>query len=152
MKIKQALIVLMVGLISSCGNSGSSSDANIIETSNSANNPNGNAEEPIITFEHETWDFGTITEGEVVEHSFTFKNTGKKPLLISEVQASCGCTIPEWPREPIRSGQEGNIKIQFNSNGKHESINKDVTIYSNANPVKKKLFFKAYVKNKPESK
>jgi hypothetical protein len=74
------------------------------------------------------------------------------PLLISDVQASCGCTIPEWPREPIATGQEGTIKLQFNSNGKSENINKDVTIFSNANPIKKKLTFTAYVKKKPEAK
>jgi hypothetical protein len=153
MKTKISFFVLVLtSILFSCGNGASSSDTNLIESSSTADNPEGNGKEPIITFEHETWDFGTIIEGEVVEHSYTFKNTGTKPLLISDVQASCGCTIPEWPREPIATGQEGTIKLQFNSNGKSENINKDVTIFSNANPIKKKLTFTAYVKKKPEAK
>ena len=153
MKTKISFFVLVLtSILFSCGNGASSSDTNLIESSSTADNPEGNGKEPIITFEHETWDFGTIIEGEVVEHSYTFKNTGTKPLLISDVQASCGCTIPEWPREPIATGQEGTIKLQFNSNGKSENINKDVTIFSNANPIKNKLTFTAYVKKKPEAK
>ncbi len=147
------LIAAILGLcIGSCNNQATSNDSNLIETSSTANYPLGKGEEPILTFEHETWNFGTMSEGEVVEHDFSFTNTGKKPLLISDVQATCGCTIPEWPREPIRAGQGGVIKIRFNSAGKHESINKDVTIFSNANPIKKQLTFTAFVNKKTEGK
>ncbi len=146
-----SLIILSTSLCS-CNNQATSSDSTLIETSSTASNPLGKGEDPILTFEHETWNFGTMSEGEVVEHEFSFKNTGKKPLLISDVQATCGCTIPEWPREPIRAGQEGVIKIRFNSAGKHESINKDVTIFSNATPIKKQLTFTAFVNKKPEVK
>lgn len=153
MKTKLYILVITVASVMfSCGTSTESSDANIIESSSTADNPNGKGQEPLMTFDHDTWDFGNMTEGEVVEHDFSFKNTGGKPLLISDVQATCGCTIPEWPREPIRPGQEGIIKIRFNSAGKSENIDKHVTIFSNANPVKKELGFKAYVKKKPEVK
>jgi len=143
------LFVLSSALFS-CNGGKKTADANIIESSSTANNPKGNGKAPVLTFEHETWDFGIITEGEEVEHTFGFKNTGNKALLISDVQASCGCTIPVWPREPIAPNQESEIKIRFNSTGKHESINKDVTIFSNTNPIKKKLSFKAFVKAKSE--
>ena len=146
------LVIVLTGLLFACNNTPKSTDSSIIESSSTADNPKGNGNLPIMTFEHETWDFGVLTDGEVVEHEFSFKNTGTKALLISDVQASCGCTIPKWPREPISPGQESVIKVSFNSTGKHENINKDVTIFANTNPVKKKLTFKAYVKNKPEAK
>ena len=70
--------------------------------------------------------------------------------MISDVQASCGCTVPEWPREPILAGQKNQIKIVFNTARKADNIMKDITIYSNANPIKKKLSFTAYVIKKAE--
>lgn len=153
MKVRlNILVITIAGVLFSCGNNTKSSDANIIESSSTADNPGGQGGEPVMTFDHDMWDFGNMTEGEVVEHDYTFKNTGGRPLLISDVQATCGCTIPEWPREPIRPGQEGKIKIQFNSAGKSENIDKHVTIFSNAKDVKKELNFKAYVKKKPEQK
>ena len=146
------LVIVLVGFLLSCNSGNNSSDTKIIESSSTADNPKGSSKVPVMTFEHETWDFGNLMDGEVVEHEYGFKNTGTKALLISDVQASCGCTIPEWPREPIAPGQESVIKVRFNSTGKHENINKDVTIIANTNPVKKKLTFKAYVKSKPEAK
>src|SRR4028118_1304797 len=64
------------------------------------------------------YDFGKITDGEKVEFSFRFKNTGKNPLVVSEASASCGCTVPEKPDEPIRPGETGFIKVAFNSQGR----------------------------------
>lgn len=152
MKNKFYYIMLMLAAIGfcKCKNQSKEVEANIIETPSNNKINKGQAAE--MTFEHDEWDFGSITEGEIVEHTYNFKNTGGKPLLISDVQASCGCTVPVWPREPINSGQEGTIKIQFNSAGKHESIAKDVTIYSNAKNVKKILKFKAFVTSKTENK
>ncbi len=144
------LIFVFSSVLFGCGSNNESNNANLIESSSSANNPKGNKDQPVLTFEHDHWDFKNMIEGEVVEHDFTFKNTGGKALLISDVQASCGCTIPEWPRQPIRPGEEGKIKIRFNSNGKADLVEKHVTIISNASEVKKELYFKAFVKKKAE--
>ena len=140
------------GVLISCDNTKKQVDANIIENPSTANDPDAKGKEPTMAFTKMTWDFGTITEGEVVEHEYSFKNTGSKPLLISDVKAECGCTVPVWPREPIMPGQESTIKIQFNSSNKSESINKKFTIFANTTPVKTELHFTAFVKKKPETK
>jgi len=101
-----------------------------------------------ITFEKKVHDFGTITEGEVVEHTFKFTNTGDTDLIISNASASCGCTIPDWPKEPIAPGKQGKIKVKFNSNGKKDMITKDITILANTDPVKTILQIKVFVEKK----
>ncbi|WP_209331522.1 DUF1573 domain-containing protein [Lunatimonas salinarum] len=93
---------------------------------------------PVITFEESSIDFGNITQGEKVQHIFKFENTGKSPLVISNVAATCGCTVPAWPKEPIAPGQSGEIKVSFNSAGKMGKQNSVVRIYSNASePIEK---------------
>ncbi|PUZ24279.1 Protein of unknown function [Chitinophaga costaii] len=86
---------------------------------------------PVITFDQEVHDFGTVHEGEVVEYSFKFKNTGHAPLLITDAQASCGCTIPEWPKAPIKPGEESELKVSFNSSGKEGAQEKSISIKAN---------------------
>ena len=85
-----------------------------------------------ITFEQPKFNFGTVTEGAKVENTFTFKNTGTEPLILSNVQTTCGCTVPEWPKEPILPGKTGTIKATFNTTGKGGQQNKVITIISNA--------------------
>ena len=87
---------------------------------------------PIITLEETSFDFGTITQGDVVEHVFKFANTGNQPLIITNIQISCGCTTPQWPREPIMPGAKGEIKVGFNSAGKLNKQNKTLPIISNS--------------------
>ena len=113
-----------------------------IETDQTSN------KEPIISFDKKNWDFGTITDGEVVEHTFRFTNTGTSNLVISSASASCGCTIPNWPKEPIAPGEKGEIKVEFNSNGKKDMVTKDITILANTNPVKTILKIKVFVEKK----
>ena len=140
------LLVFVIILASSCGQKKSDNnglDAAAIETQNA------NVKEPVLEFKNKDWDFGKITEGERVEHSFKFKNTGEGDLIISNCSASCGCTIPEWPKEPIAPGEEGVIKVEFNSAGKSDNVTKDITILANTNPVKTVLQIKVFVeKNK----
>ena len=90
---------------------------------------------PAITFDQEVHDFGTVHQGEVVEYAFRFKNTGKGVLLINDAQASCGCTIPDWPKEPIQPGGEGVLKVSFNSAGKEGSQDKSITLKANTDPA-----------------
>ncbi|MBL7845221.1 MAG: DUF1573 domain-containing protein [Cyclobacteriaceae bacterium] len=86
----------------------------------------------VITFEKSTHDFGDIYQGDNVEHVYKFTNTGNEPLIISNIQVTCGCTAPSWPKNPIPPGGKGEIKIGFNSAGKMGRQNKTVTVVSNA--------------------
>lgn len=109
---------------------------------------NGNLTEttsPIMEFEAETYDFGTIPEGPKVEYSFAFKNTGKEPLEIKDVKGSCGCTTPEWPKEAVAPGQTSYIKAIYNTSGRPGPFNKSITITSNAYTPTKRLFIKGTV-------
>jgi hypothetical protein len=85
-----------------------------------------------ITFEKSLHNFGDIHQGDVVTQVFKFKNTGKAPLIISNVLVTCGCTVPVWPKEPILPGKKGEISATFNSAGKMGAQNKVITIQSNA--------------------
>jgi hypothetical protein len=94
---------------------------------------------PAISFDSNFHDFGEITEGVVAEHVFTFKNEGEGPLIISNAQGSCGCTVPVWPRQPIAPGETGEIKVSFNSSGRAGKQDKRVTLTTNAVPQTKVL-------------
>ncbi|MEO8150471.1 MAG: DUF1573 domain-containing protein [Bacteroidia bacterium] len=78
------------------------------------------------------YSYGTIKQGESVTHNFEFTNSGKEPLVITSAHGSCGCTVPDWPKEPIKKGEKGVIKVTFNSAGKMGPQDKTVTINSNA--------------------
>lgn len=80
----------------------------------------------------ETHDFGTIAEGPNAEYTFEFTNAGKEPLIIQGASASCGCTTPEWPKEPILPGKTGNIKVVYSTQGRVGPFHKDIYIQSNA--------------------
>ena len=87
---------------------------------------------PYITFEETSFDFGDIHQGDKVEHIFAFENTGTAPLIITNVQTTCGCTAPEWPKEPVMPGEAAEIKVIFNSTGKFGRQNKVISIISNS--------------------
>jgi len=103
-----------------------------------------------VQFDNDTYDYGTVTEGEMVNYSFKFKNTGNEPLIISDAKGSCGCTVPDWPREPIAPGKTGEIKVAFDSKGKGSDDgsvqSKRVTITANTDPVQTYLTVKGIVK------
>ena len=81
------------------------------------------------------YNFGKVTDGEKVVYSYRFKNNGTKPLVISQASASCGCTVPEKPEEPIKPGETGFLKVVFNSRGRVGPVHKEVTVISNAVPA-----------------
>ncbi|KQC01943.1 hypothetical protein AQF98_06150 [Pedobacter sp. Hv1] len=103
---------------------------------------------PKFEFDKEIYDFKVIDEGEKVQTSFKFKNVGKTPLIITDATATCGCTIPEYPKTPIKPGDEGVITVIFDSHGKMGLQDKAVTITSNANPESPKLHLVGEVKAK----
>jgi len=102
-----------------------------------------------IEFPDTTFDFGEIEEGEKVNHVYVFKNTGSEPLVISNAKGSCGCTVPDWPREPIPAGGTGEIKVQYDSKGKGtvegRAESKRVTLTANTDPANSYLTIKGKV-------
>jgi len=125
---------LVIGLITSCNsqNSNSSDTATSSTTENIEETATGNESVGVIEFENAIYDFGTVKEGATVEHSFKFKNTGNAPVILAQVSASCGCTTPDYTKEPILPGKEGEIKVSFDSQGQVGNQQKIVTVSSNA--------------------
>jgi len=106
---------------------------------------------PVFEFEKTDHDFGTINEGQVVEYTYKFKNTGEAPLIIQGAQGSCGCTVPEWSSTPIPPGGTGFVKAKFDSSGKPNIQNKTVTVTANTWPKQTVLRFKAMVLAKAQA-
>ncbi len=100
---------------------------------------------PVMTFERDKWDFGEIIQGEIVEYSFKFTNTGNSPLVITSAKGSCGCTVPEWPKEPISPGAVGYLKVTYDSNGRKDKFDKTVTITANTVPNTNLLYISGNV-------
>lgn len=100
---------------------------------------NQEASGPKITFSEASHDFGDIKQGDKVEHTFAFKNTGTEPLILSNVLTTCGCTATNWPRDPIAPGKSGEITVKFNSAGKMGKQNKVVTVVSNATNAQERV-------------
>ena len=100
---------------------------------------------PKIKFTEDVYDFGVITQGEKVTHEFNFVNEGKSDLVISNTYASCGCTVPEAPKEPIAPGKSGTIKVTFDSSNKTGMVTKEITLLTNCIPGKIILKIKASI-------
>lgn len=100
---------------------------------------------PIFKLEESNFDFGDIVQGEKVEHVFKFTNTGTEPLIITNIQVTCGCTAPSWPRDPIAPGQKSEVTVAFNTTGKMGGQSKVVTVVSNAVNDENKIMFTANV-------
>jgi len=110
-----------------------------------------NAGASAITFSKSEYDFGKINEGDIVETTFDFKNTGKSELIITNAKSTCGCTIPEWPKEPIPVGGTGKITVKFNSTNKPNKQTKVVTLTTNTAKGKEVVSIKADVTPKQKT-
>jgi len=93
----------------------------------------------IIEFDTKDYDFGTVNEGEVVEGIFKISNKGKTDLIITNASASCGCTVPEWPKDPIKPGDSGELKFSFDSKGRTGKQSKTITLQTNTADVTETL-------------
>jgi hypothetical protein len=102
----------------------------------------------VMLFDQDEHDFGTITEGEIVTHIFTYTNTGEGPLSITDIESRCGCTIPKWTRKPIMPGEKGEIEVVFDSSKRTEKQAKAIIVYTNGQPYKSALVIRAYVEPK----
>lgn len=123
---------LVLGLVTSCNNQTSKSTDSSVDTTTTAISDSVATESGVIEYAETEYNFGTVKEGEIVEHVFKFKNTGKAPIILAQVSASCGCTTPDYTKEPILPGKEGEIKVSFNSQGQVGAQQKIVTVSSNA--------------------
>ncbi|MDR2084037.1 MAG: DUF1573 domain-containing protein [Bacteroidales bacterium] len=101
---------------------------------------------PIIKFDKTVHDFGDVSQGESIRYSFKFKNEGKSDLIISNAKAGCGCTIANYPKEPIKPGEVNYIDITFDSKGTYGFQNKNISILTNGQPNTTILYIKANVK------
>lgn len=136
-----ALCLLVLGLTATAQNQPAATQpVQAVTPTNAATSPNAGE----FKFQEETYDFGKIPKGIPVTHDFTFTNVGKEPIIISNVQASCGCTTPSWPKEPILPGKTGVIKVQYNA-ASPGSFNKSITVMSNAKTPTKVLYVKGTV-------
>lgn len=99
-----------------------------------------------MDFRDTVFDFGTIRQGEVVNHDFEFTNNGKNPLVVSNAAGSCGCTVADFPKEPLPPGKSASIKVQFSSAGKEGHQEKSVTLTTNSVRGNHHLYIKGEVK------
>ncbi len=105
----------------------------------------GNGKTTNVKFDEMSYDWGKIKEGDKMTHIFKFKNTGSNDLIISDARGSCGCTVPEWPKEPIKPGKGGELKVVFDSAHKSGQQSKTVTVTANTEPANVVLMIKGMV-------
>lgn len=133
-ELRSIILVSSLLLFVACDEKGSGKvSADDVTNSESAE---GKKDIPLasVKFEADTFNFGEIMEGEKVSHSYRFTNTGKNNLVISKAYGSCGCTVPEWPKEPIKPGATATIDVVFNSENRAGKAIKSITVLSNTEP------------------
>lgn len=145
-KVTLIISLLAIGLFSSCGNNEKSIDTDIIKNPNSAEGYDESEKMPKIVFETDMHDFGQLMAGEVISYSFKFTNTGNADLVISGCDASCGCTVADYPRERIAPGKTGYITVSFKSQGMSGMQMKEIIVASNAQPARTRLRISATVR------
>ncbi|MEN8775996.1 MAG: DUF1573 domain-containing protein [Polaribacter sp.] len=141
-----SFLFMTTSLLISCGNGNASAKINKDNLTNAKNRDaeieKGTAS---IAFDSEVYDFGTVNEGEIVEKTFKVTNSGKTDLVITNAKSSCGCTIPVWPKAPIKPGETGDIKVRFNTNGKPNRQQKSITLTTNTESGREVLTIKGMV-------
>ena len=152
MKTRAFLFLTSIAFLLACESGEQSQNGEEQLSTDLINNPEtaaegevGETKLPEFEFSEEVVDFGDISQGERVKKRFEFKNVGNADLIISNASGSCGCTVPSWPRQPIRPGQKGVIDVEFNSEGKSCRQHKTVTLIANTVPNKKTLALKGNV-------
>jgi hypothetical protein len=126
---------MLIGLVVLCTlfscdirNNGRKGDVQVSEKSNHF------SDTTMVQMIDSVYNFGTVADGENVVFSYRFRNAGTKPLVVFSATASCGCTVPEKPEEPVKPGETGFLKVVFNSKGRVGQVHKEVTVISNAYP------------------
>jgi hypothetical protein len=142
---RHLLLLIPVLFLISCANDKEKEpvDTSLVNVSQSGNK--SNSQLPEIKFDETVHDFGKITQGERVKWSFRFVNNGKSNLVISNVSTTCGCTVADYPKDPIPPGKDGRIEVEFNSEGKSGLVDRKVTVVSNCEPNSATLTIKSEV-------
>ncbi len=145
--MKSIVLLSLILLASACNNQPANKvDVDMIDNPATASNPTAESKNTTeMTFETMDHNFGDIIEGQSVEKTYYFTNTGKNPLLIDRCDVTCGCTVPSFPKTPIAAGEKGAIKVVFNSSGKSGLNNKTVTVFANVKDGNMVLKFTANV-------
>jgi len=140
---KIIIIALSIGIFTACENK-QRTDNQTLADSLKALQPTED-KFPVMQIDTPSVDLGTIYQGDTIMHTYRFKNTGNMPLVLSTVNASCGCTTPSYSSDPVQPGESGFIKVKFNSKGKEGKLNKTVKAYANTKPAENIFAFKIEV-------
>lgn len=145
--IYQILIVGLLLNLTSCQEESNSTNLSpdLVNNPATASSENTDAKLAIMNFPIKEQDFGSIVQGESVTKIYKFTNEGEIDLIISSANGSCGCTIPKWPKRPIKPGATGEIEVVFNSAGKKGKQTKKVYITANTSPVNNVIVLKGEV-------
>ena len=141
--MKKLLVIISVLTFVACGNKDSKQVS--MEVPLTADGKVDTTKLPKFEFTQDAYDFGSIKQGEKISYAFIFKNTGSTPLIISSASASCGCTVPSYPEDPIQPGDESKIDVVFDSNGKMGMQTKTITLVANTIPNTKVLYLRGEV-------
>jgi len=158
-RIKKTFLFFLALWLGSCGPDDGASgkrleelpagkNSTIVRNPVTANGPQDTTNVAKISFEEDMYDFGQVSEGEKVNHVFSFTNTGKVPLVINDVKSTCGCTVPDWPEDPIPPGDSGEISVAFNSYGRTGEQSKPITVFANTYPNQTQVILFGYVEPK----
>lgn len=147
-------LIAAFGVFTSCNESNPSAKVDkskLIEAQKRDQNISKGA--PVIKFDKTVHDFGTVTDGAVIETTFTLTNVGKSALVITDAKTTCGCTVPTWPKDKaIKPGESTEIKVKFNTAGKGGGRqSKDVTLFTNTAVGREILKLKGVVNRKANS-
>lgn len=147
-RLNALFFLLLTGILQGCRNNegGGQLNGDDVQLPVSADGQTDKSALPVMEFDKKLHDFGDIKAGEKVTYSFRFVNRGRRDLLIQNASGSCGCTVPDFPKEPIPPGQEGFIRVLFNSEGKNGVQEKQVTILANTLPNTNEIRIKANIK------
>jgi len=142
-------LVLLIAIVTfaSCNNAEKKDEVSteVVNNPSTADGTGDTTAIPVIKFVSLEHDFGQIIQGEKISFAFKFKNTGKSDLVIASANAGCGCTVPSYPKNPIKAGEEGAVEVSFNSAGKRGFQSQRVSIISNTQPNTTVITIKANV-------
>jgi len=133
-------------LVVSCDNKNASSKINAdnLEDANQRDVDN-KGKMATISFDKTTYDFGTVNEGDIIETTFKVTNSGTTDLVITDAQATCGCTVPVWPKDAIKPGETGDVQVKFNTSGKPNMQSKSITLTTNTEKGREILIIRGSV-------
>ena len=137
------LFSIAVFILTSCGNEESSQDIEAARVE-------GSKQLTTIQWIDSVRNFGRIQEGQKVALSFRLKNTGDKPLVIESVKPACGCTVADYPKQPLKPGEEGEITGEFDSQGREGQQHKEITVTTNTTARTQNIIFEVTVLGKPK--